>query len=656
MESKIKNMSIVTKLSLVLALIVPVAVGLVVIIRGFQMRNILIETHGPNADMSGLMADVLISVIPTVLSVVAAAVIFILIVMRFLKPLKNLTAALNELARGNTAVNLKITGNDEVGQISMSVLEIVKTLNIMRDDFARAEKAIGEGHVTTRLHNENLNGIFDEIAGRFNNVKSEFLNFLDNFTEPVLIIDANNKVLYANNTIRQFTKTENKDINGIHVNEYLRGDVAGHEFVKKTFATGKTHVEALIQLQLNPGQLFDLELSCIPIHYNNKTQSIMVLLTNLSHIKAVQRLAEKRDRYRLKRFGKLTESLTEAFDKGNLNLVVPKADDFDNDTLDVAKEFDAISDIITSSVGNIGAYVNELQYALQHMASKNFDQELVRDYAGDFSKIKDSVNIILSNMNNFFSELYVSSQRVQEGATAISDTTQEMSLSFSEQLEFVSEVNEQVRNIDTEIAENLQNAQIATNLSSEAKEDAQSGSTHMADMIAAMDEIRISTDTIAGIIKTIQDIAFQTNLLALNASVEAARAGEHGRGFSVVAEAVRALAAQSAGAAEESVEAIKTSKEKVGSGVRIARDTAESLNKIVGGVENIDLVVEKIAVSSTKQSAAINQIKEDTDKIADMIKVDTQIAASNAAATEEMLTQSAALKDMIAEFNLRKQR
>lgn len=61
-----------------------------------------------------------------------------------------------------------------------------------------------------------------------------------------------------------------------------------------------------------------------------------------------------------------------------------------------------------------------------------------------------------------------------------------------------------------------------------------------------LEKLDSSTQEIAKAINLIRQFAAQTHLLALKASIEAARAGEEGRGFSVIADEVRSLAAQSA--------------------------------------------------------------------------------------------------------------
>jgi methyl-accepting chemotaxis protein len=70
----------------------------------------------------------------------------------------------------------------------------------------------------------------------------------------------------------------------------------------------------------------------------------------------------------------------------------------------------------------------------------------------------------------------------------------------------------------------------------------------------AVDWIRFLSEKVASIeqiLDVITDIANQTRLLSLNASIIASQAGEHGRGFLVVADEIKALAAKTAGSTRE---------------------------------------------------------------------------------------------------------
>lgn len=117
-----------------------------------------------------------------------------------------------------------------------------------------------------------------------------------------------------------------------------------------------------------------------------------------------------------------------------------------------------------------------------------------------------------------------------------------------------------------------------------------------ADLIVRLEA---KSESIGAVTSIINDIAEQTNLLALNAAIEAARAGEQGRGFAVVADEVRALAAKTSGATEQ----IGSTIHEINSEIKRAAHNSQSL------IETIDQGVEMTRVIGQHLSE-INQRAE----------------------------------------------
>jgi len=92
--------------------------------------------------------------------------------------------------------------------------------------------------------------------------------------------------------------------------------------------------------------------------------------------------------------------------------------------------------------------------------------------------------------------------------------------------------------------------------------------------------LSVLRDEVDSFASTSEEIAARTNLLALNAAIEAARSGEAGRGFSVVAQEVKALAQQARHASSEFRSEVR---ERLALGAGIA-------DEMVGEIEGTRLV------------------------------------------------------------------
>ena len=186
------------------------------------------------------------------------------------------------------------------------------------------------------------------------------------------------------------------------------------------------------------------------------------------------------------------------------------------------------------------------------------------------------------------------------------------------------------------VKQNADHTQQASRLALDACEVAGKGGQAVAAAVEAMAAISTSSQRIADITGTIDEIAFQTNLLALNAAVEAARAGEQGRGFAVVASEVRNLAQRSAAAAREIKQLIHDSAAKVTTGGALVNESGRVLQEVVTSTRRVADLIADIAAAVQEQSAGIEQVNKA------VIQMD-QVTQSNAAQAEELTSTAQAL-------------
>ncbi len=119
-----------------------------------------------------------------------------------------------------------------------------------------------------------------------------------------------------------------------------------------------------------------------------------------------------------------------------------------------------------------------------------------------------------------------------------------------------------------------------------------------------VDDLQSRSKNILKVVNVINEIADQTNLLALNAAIEAARAGEHGRGFAVVADEVRALAAKTQQSTRE-INEILSSFETEAKGAVTAMQSGKSLADINAREASLALDTLNLVVQSIKETASV---------------------------------------------------
>jgi methyl-accepting chemotaxis protein len=340
--------------------------------------------------------------------------------------------------------------------------------------------------------------------------------------------------------------------------------------------------------------------------------------------------------------------------------------------------------IVEGVNGTLDAVIGPLNVAAEYVeriSKGDMPAEIAEDYRGDFSAIKNNLNMLIrstgwitsaarevaggnltvqlcersandelmrslssmvSKLAEVVNDVRTASDNVAAGSQQMSSGSEELSQGATEQAAAAEEASAAMEQMSANIRQNADNAHQTEKIAVKSAQDAQVGSKAVTQTVAAMKQI-------AGKISIIEEIARQTNLLALNAAIEAARAGEHGKGFAVVASEVRKLAERSQRAAAE-ISELSTSS------VEVAEKAGSMLTTMLPDIQRTAELVQEISAASREQDTGAEQINKAIQQLDLVIQQNAAAAEEMSATAEELASQSEQLQDTIGFFQITEER
>lgn len=329
--------------------------------------------------------------------------------------------------------------------------------------------------------------------------------------------------------------------------------------------------------------------------------------------------------------------------KGNLSTEI---------TYDNRDELGSMAQNIKRTNAVITSYIHDITDKLNLLSQGDLQFSMDLDYVGDFNAIKQAIAKTVSSLNQTLILIDTAAGQVNTGTGQVSSGAQALAAGSTEQASSIEELSAALTSIAAQASQNSDNVKQAAQYVAQTSENVKNGGVHMKQLTGAMDNIRSASGQITNITKVIEDIAFQTNILSLNAAIEAARAGTAGKGFSVVADEVRNLAAKSAEAAKQTAELIEHSVTTVEEGTQITQKTAHILADIDETTGLISNIVSNINTASAQQAASIEEVRIGLEQVSAVVQTNAATAEENSAASEEMSAQAQTLREEVRKFRL----
>lgn len=248
-------------------------------------------------------------------------------------------------------------------------------------------------------------------------------------------------------------------------------------------------------------------------------------------------------------------------------------------------------------------------------------------------------------------QLSGSASDVGDASQVIDQASRNLSENNSQIAAGLEETSSSVTELSSIAETSAQNAQQADQVSLQSADMLTKTGDSLDHLRGLMERISRSSEEMAKVVGSIDEIAFQTNLLALNAAVEAARAGETGAGFSVVADEVRSLAQRAAEAAKSTQDMIEGNVEQVKQGYDLLVKTGEAFGQAQDHNRQVVELISQIAQSAQEQATGLEQISQAAMEMDRITQHGQTTAGESARASEALASQAVTLNLMVMHMN-----
>ncbi len=272
--------------------------------------------------------------------------------------------------------------------------------------------------------------------------------------------------------------------------------------------------------------------------------------------------------------------------------------------------------------------LQQLSSIMQYVAENNDLTTRIpvtnKDEIGDtglaFNNMLEKFQIILGKVNGVTDKLTIATDDMGDIST---NTNQGIKAQREQTTQLTHRIDEMAAAVEDIAKCSLQATATATAANETSREGQQvintsarnikTLSNSIEDAAEAMRQVDEDSIQIGSVLEVIQSIAEQTNLLALNAAIEAARAGEQGRGFAVVADEVRTLAASTQAATKKIQLTIDSLQSRSNKAVNLMTDSRQKAQQNVSQTSAAGDAFAAIVI----QVLAINEINQQISSIAE---------------------------------------